>query len=135
MKVGDSCNNEEIANAFAQYFQSVFVFYSQPFSAFDSNSRGYEEIGILSVDQIHLNEIKMSMKNLKSKTTVGSDGIPSYIVKGCKKTLVNFIFVTLFQSSNFGLGPVTIRSLVIKIHTHATAGTRTQDLRVVGLPP
>lgn len=77
------CNNEEIANTFAQYFQSVFVSSSQPFSNFDSNSRGYEEIWILPVDQIHLNEIGKAVKNLKSKTTVRSDGIPSYIVKGC----------------------------------------------------
>jgi len=39
------------------------------------------------------------------------------------------------QSSSFGLRSTTIRPVVIKIHTDAPGGTRTRDLRVVGLPP
>jgi len=78
----DLCNKEEIVNTFAQYFHSVFVSSSQPFSNFAINSRVYNEIGILSVDKIHLIEVEKAIKNLKSKSSVESDGIPSYIVKG-----------------------------------------------------
>jgi len=50
---------------------------------------------------------------------------------------INFgkLYFYMGQSSNFGLWPVTIRPLSIKIHNHSPAGTRTWDLRAIDLSP
>ena len=81
-------DNDEIANCFAQYFQSVFA----NTASADSDGRelnmfSWEQLDMLCISEISLTEIEDAIKHLKPKTSVGSDGIPPYVVKGCADSL------------------------------------------------
>jgi len=72
-------SNNEIGNTVAQYFQWVFLSSSNTYNNLNSDAvsnRNYK-IGTLFIDEIQLKEIENVIRNLKSMTTVGSDGIPS----------------------------------------------------------
>lgn len=68
-------DTQDIANAFAQFFSSV---YAQS-STFNPNS----SFGNFSFSRITEENVRLSIKKLKPKKSVGTDNVPSYIFKGC----------------------------------------------------
>lgn len=74
-------DEQSIADAFAQYFQSVFE-PNTPVQQFCRCESGFR------FPQVSDNDILSSIKTLKPKKTTGPDNIPPYIYKGCASFLV-----------------------------------------------
>ncbi|GBO43094.1 hypothetical protein AVEN_104872-1, partial [Araneus ventricosus] len=83
----DKCFTKDIdiANAYADYFCSVF----KPSSEYDSNDavdfNGFGDF--VGIDTITYDDVVVSIKELKSTSTIGIDNIPSFIIKGCAEFL------------------------------------------------
>lgn len=75
--------DNNIANAFAHYFQQVVTESFVPNLPFpiDSTMSGVRPLPV--TQRIVLSEILSAAKRLKPKPSCGTDGIPSYIVKAC----------------------------------------------------
>lgn len=82
MRLGEDLYNEveEIANAFSKYFQSVYENSSNPHLPHDW--------GTFEFSHITENKVMDAIRKLKPKKSVGSDGVPAYIIKGCSEFLV-----------------------------------------------
>ena len=82
-------NNEEISNTFAEYFQSQLTkspkFHDRDNDKFDTYTSN--QLDVLHISQICMTEIDNAIKLLKPKRSVGPDGIPPYIIKGCADLL------------------------------------------------
>ncbi|XP_063932652.1 uncharacterized protein LOC135144560 [Zophobas morio] len=96
MNFGHQCvkGGEEIANAFAQYFASVYVkddsnkFVCDFKSSYDVNDMGLK---------ICLSDIFDEISKLKSSCSPGPDGIPSILIKNCKFALCSPLLL-LFET-------------------------------------
>ncbi|GBO30898.1 hypothetical protein AVEN_141527-1 [Araneus ventricosus] len=84
----DKCftSDIDIANAYADYFCSVF----KPSSEYDSNDavdfNGFGDF--VGIDTITYDDVVVAIKELKSTSTIGIDNIPPFIIKGCAEFLV-----------------------------------------------
>ncbi|GBM51382.1 hypothetical protein AVEN_168768-1 [Araneus ventricosus] len=94
----DKCftNDIDIANAYADYFCSVF----KPSSEYDSNDavdfNGFGDF--VGIDTITYDDVVVAIKELKSTSTIDIDNIPPFIIKGCAEFLV-YPLLTLFNLS------------------------------------
>ncbi|GBM86582.1 hypothetical protein AVEN_165884-1 [Araneus ventricosus] len=79
-------NDGNIANAFADYFSSVF----KPSTVFDGNDECKSNcIGdLVKIESVTYDNVVLDIRVLKSSLTVGVDNIPSYIIKGCIEFLI-----------------------------------------------
>ncbi|KAG8337497.1 hypothetical protein J6590_019898 [Homalodisca vitripennis] len=70
-------NGRDIANAFEQYFSSVYTKYNvEPTAEMVLAEPSLAGVACLKLDQIGEHEVRNAIKNLKSKKTVGPDLIP-----------------------------------------------------------
>lgn len=91
--------SRDIANAFAQYFASVYM---DP-SCKDTSKKS-QNLGIFNFKEIDDSDVINSIKKLKPKKSTGPDCIPSYIYKGCMNSLVKplvHIFNLAIQQNQF----------------------------------
>ena len=84
-------NNEEktgdqnIAEAFATYFQSVFANSLNYAYADDVVDSAHTQI--ISLREITIDDVDAALKRMKPKRAIGPDGIPQYIYKACSELL------------------------------------------------
>ncbi|GBN44901.1 putative RNA-directed DNA polymerase from transposon BS [Araneus ventricosus] len=89
-------NDGDIANAFADYFKSVF----KPSTNYDikdefkSNCAG----DLVKIDSVTYDGVVLAIRELKSSLTVGVDNIPSFIIKGCAELFI-YPLLILFNLS------------------------------------
>ncbi len=91
---------QDIADAFAEHFSSVF---SESSSTFSSGTVGKTK-GDVQVRNIQTWEVEDALNKLKPKRTLGPDGVPQYIYKACKEFFIQpltYIFNLILQSSKF----------------------------------
>ena len=96
-------NNDEIANCFASYFQSVYQTESAKYEVRHLDSKS-DLLDSFVLSNITLSEIENAIKKLKPKKSIGPDHIPPYVVKGCGEILklpLLFIFNLSFKTSTF----------------------------------
>ncbi|GBN55958.1 hypothetical protein AVEN_148959-1 [Araneus ventricosus] len=79
-------NDCDIANAFADYFSSVF----KPSTDFDGNDECNSNcVGdLVKIESVSYDDVVLAIRELKSSLTVGVDNIPSFIIKGCAEFLI-----------------------------------------------
>ncbi|GBL78927.1 putative RNA-directed DNA polymerase from transposon BS [Araneus ventricosus] len=89
-------NDDDIANAFADYFKSVF----KPSSNYDiKNEFKSNCVGdLVKIDSVTYDDVVLAIKELKSSLTVGVDNIPSFIIKGCAEFFI-YPLLILFNLS------------------------------------
>ena len=68
-------NQQKVANAFAHFFSSV---YEEP-----THISTNQNFGNFSFKKITEEDVKLSIQKLKPKKSVGTDNMPSFILKGC----------------------------------------------------
>ena len=78
--------NQDIANAFAHFFQSVYKKSNINFD-YDKHISINDKLDIFHLNKVSLKEIEDAIKHLKAKKSVGPDGIPPYVIKGCGEIL------------------------------------------------
>ncbi|GBN79656.1 putative RNA-directed DNA polymerase from transposon BS [Araneus ventricosus] len=89
-------NDGDIANAFAEYFKSVF----KPSTNYDiKNEFKSNCIGdFVKIDSVTYDDVVLAIRELKSSQTVGVDNIPSFIIKGCAEFFI-YPLLILFNLS------------------------------------
>ncbi|GBM22882.1 putative RNA-directed DNA polymerase from transposon BS [Araneus ventricosus] len=89
-------NDCDIANAFADYFSSVF----KPSTDFDGNDECNSNcVGdLIKIESVTYYDVVLAIRELKSSLTVGVDNIPSFIIKGCTEFLI-YPLLVLFNLS------------------------------------
>lgn len=93
--------NKDIADAFANYFQSV---YAQPVPCIVSEPVSLETSYCLSINNIDENEYRQAVKKLKPSKSSGPDGMPPYLLKGCAEVLafpLCFIYNLILKTQIF----------------------------------
>lgn len=82
-------NGAAIAEAFKEYFSSVYVNYTVVPVAEEATA-GPSMLGVdcFNIKQITEYEVCLAIKNLKSKSTSGPDFLPQYLFKGCSDILI-----------------------------------------------
>lgn len=78
-------NEQDIADAFADYFESVYH-RDIPTYNLDNNTGGNQEVAwgsVLQLTSLSNNEVAEAIHDLAPKRSVGPDGIPPYIYKAC----------------------------------------------------
>nr|CAH7756409.1 unnamed protein product [Callosobruchus chinensis] len=91
----------EIVNGFATYFESMFCAPSESTTVPEPDAHHFPTIDI---DYISKEEILLSSKRLKNKKAVGTDKLPTFIVKDCIGALtlpLSIIFNLSIKSSTF----------------------------------
>lgn len=103
-KINDNLSptNLEIANGFATHFSSVFKSITN--DKLSNESLEYFS-DILIIKEITINEIELAIKKLKAKSSIGPDGIPAYIVKGCGALLLDPLCYIFNLSLRLGVFP------------------------------
>jgi len=92
-----------IANAFANFFKSVFNDSPNRFYS-DDVVLNYFTAGCLSIDSLSISELHYGFKNMKAKKSSGPDLIPTYILKSLRdqvKYPLLFIFNLSLKTSIF----------------------------------
>ncbi|GBN73503.1 hypothetical protein AVEN_172422-1 [Araneus ventricosus] len=86
----------DIANAFADYFSSVF----KPSTDYDGNDECNSNcVGdLVKIESVSYDDVVLAIRELKSSLTVGVDYIPSFIIKGCAEFLI-YPLLVLFNLS------------------------------------
>ncbi|GBN84643.1 putative RNA-directed DNA polymerase from transposon BS [Araneus ventricosus] len=89
-------NDGDIANAFADYFKSVF----KPSTNYDiKNEFKSNCVGdLVKIDSVTYDDVVLAIRELKSSLTVGVDNIPSFIIKGCAEFFI-YPLLILFNLS------------------------------------
>ncbi|GBO31455.1 putative RNA-directed DNA polymerase from transposon BS [Araneus ventricosus] len=89
-------NDGDIANAFDDYFSSVF----KPSTDFDGNDEcNCNRIGdLVKIESVTDDDVILAIRELKSFPTVCVDNIPSLIIKGCAEFLI-YPLLVLFHLS------------------------------------
>ncbi|GBM73616.1 putative RNA-directed DNA polymerase from transposon BS [Araneus ventricosus] len=89
-------NDGDIANAFADYFKSVF----KPSTNYDiKNEFKSNCVGdFVKIDSVTYDDVVLAIRELKSSLTVGVDNIPSFIIKGCAEFFI-YPLLILFNLS------------------------------------
>ncbi|GBO14210.1 hypothetical protein AVEN_3366-1 [Araneus ventricosus] len=89
-------NDGDIANAFADYFSSVF----KPSTDFDGHDECKSNcVGdLVKIESVTYDDVVLAIRELKSALTVGVDNIPSLIIKGCAKFFI-YPLLVLFNLS------------------------------------
>ncbi|GBM93488.1 hypothetical protein AVEN_240941-1 [Araneus ventricosus] len=89
-------NDGDIANAFADYFKSVF----KPSTNYDiKNEFKINCVGdLVKIDSVTYDDVVLAIRELKSSLTVGVDNIPSFIMKGCAEFFI-YPLLILFNLS------------------------------------
>ncbi|GBM59470.1 putative RNA-directed DNA polymerase from transposon BS [Araneus ventricosus] len=89
-------NDGDIANAFADYFKSVF----KPSTNYDiKNEFKSNCVGdLVKIDSVTYDDVVLAIRELKSSLTVGVDKIPSFIIKGCAEFFI-YPLLILFNLS------------------------------------
>ncbi|GBM66500.1 hypothetical protein AVEN_23767-1 [Araneus ventricosus] len=88
-------NDGDIANAFADYFSSVF----KPSTDFDGNDECKSNcVGDLVKVESVTYDVVLAIRELKFSLTVGVDNMPSFIIKGCAEYLI-YPLLVLFKMS------------------------------------
>ncbi|GBM28801.1 hypothetical protein AVEN_130508-1 [Araneus ventricosus] len=84
-------NDGDIANAFADYFSSVF----KPSTDLDGNDDCKSNcVGdFAKIESVTYDDMVLDIRELKSSLTVGVDNIPSFIIKGCAEFLIYSLLV------------------------------------------
>ncbi|GBN10496.1 hypothetical protein AVEN_191969-1 [Araneus ventricosus] len=87
-------NYDDSANAFADYFSSVF----KPSTDFSGNDECKSNcVGdIVKIESITYDDVVLAIRELKSSLTVAVDNIPSFVIKGCAEFLI-FPLLVLFN--------------------------------------
>ena len=85
-------NPADITEAFANYFESVNdVTHSNykidEIDPGESISQMLNKTDLFNFTKVSLKEVELGIRKLKSKRTMGPDGIPQYLVKGCSDVL------------------------------------------------
>lgn len=94
-----------VANAFADYFSSVYERYvSEP--SVESAVEGPCRAGVscLTLPHLRCRDVQDAIKKLKSKSTTGPDLLPQYLFKGCSELLIKpltFLFNLSLTSKMF----------------------------------
>jgi len=80
---------ESIANAFAEHFSSVFTSDGRDIGGEQEADEILGQAGVQTVKVSRLTEpeVQSAIKKLKAKRSLGPDGIPAYIYKGCGELL------------------------------------------------
>ncbi|KAI5641183.1 hypothetical protein NE865_06653 [Phthorimaea operculella] len=81
----------QCAQAFAEYFQSVFDRDAPRLDVEEAIKAAAEKAGT-SADRVHvpsltLQEVRVAIERLKAKKSVGPDGIPPFLIKDCASVL------------------------------------------------
>ncbi|GBM79976.1 hypothetical protein AVEN_47448-1 [Araneus ventricosus] len=86
-------NDGDIANAFADYFSSVF----KPSTDFDGNDECNSNcVGdLVKIESVTYDDVVLGIRELKYSLTVGVDNIPSFIIKGCAEFLIYPLLILL----------------------------------------
>ncbi|GBM72769.1 putative RNA-directed DNA polymerase from transposon BS [Araneus ventricosus] len=89
-------NDGDTANAFTDYFSSVF----KPCTDFDGNDECNSNcVGdLVKIESITYDDVVLAIRELKSSLTVAVDNIPSFIIKGCAEFLI-YPLLVLFNLS------------------------------------
>ncbi|GBM83453.1 hypothetical protein AVEN_86706-1 [Araneus ventricosus] len=89
-------NDCDIANAFADYFSSVF----KPSTDFDGNDECNSNCvsDLVKIESVTYDDVVLAIRELKSSLTVGVGNIPSFIIKGCTEFLI-YPLLALFNLS------------------------------------
>ncbi|GBN76439.1 hypothetical protein AVEN_170548-1 [Araneus ventricosus] len=89
-------NDGDIANAFDDYFSSVF----KPSTDFYGNDECKSDcVGdLFKIENVTYDDVVLAISELKSSLTVGVDNIPSFIIKGCSEFLI-YPLLVLFNLS------------------------------------
>ena len=98
-----------IVNAFAEYFNSVYVLSKSCSRADDFTS----ESGSITPPQITEKDILTALRNAKNTLTMGPDGVPSFLLKDCATVFVqplNYLFKLIITTSTF---PTIWKSAII----------------------
>lgn len=77
-------SGKEIVNAFEHYFSSVYNKYIvEPRAEMVLAEPTAAGMACLSLDWVTEHDVHLAIKNLKTKTTMGPDLLPQYLIKGC----------------------------------------------------
>ncbi|GBO00813.1 hypothetical protein AVEN_66495-1 [Araneus ventricosus] len=89
-------NDGDIANAFADYFGSVF----KPSTDFDGNDECKNDCvsDLVKIENVTYDDVVLAISELKSSLTVGVDNIPSFNIKGCSEFSI-YPLLVLFNLS------------------------------------
>ncbi|GBL86152.1 hypothetical protein AVEN_89174-1 [Araneus ventricosus] len=95
-------NDGDIANAFADYFKSVF----KPSTNYDIKNEFKSNCvsDLVKIDSVTYDDVVLAIRELKSSLTVGVDNIPSFIIKGCAEFFIYpllILFNLLLRSNVF----------------------------------
>lgn len=82
--------NDKIADAFADYFKSVYL---NNAAKYDLSFEPSSNISTLDIKSISEDDIQKAIKKLKPKKSVGPDKIPPYIFKGCAELLLEPLMI------------------------------------------
>ena len=103
--------SESVASAFATYFSSVFV----PDDCVNCNC--IESKSYFCYRPIKREEIKNAIDKIKGNRAIGPDGVPSYIIKGCRDYLLEPLEIIFNCSLKSGVYPKKWKlSKVIPVH-------------------
>lgn len=98
---GSKINGADIANAFAEHFQSVF---NVPNNRFTENTDCTYMSDHVVLDVIGEHDILEAINKLKCGKAMGHDNVPAYILKGCKDILVQplcYLFNLALKTNTF----------------------------------
>ncbi|GBM43047.1 hypothetical protein AVEN_215175-1 [Araneus ventricosus] len=89
-------NDGDIANAFSDYFSSVF----KSSTDFDGNDECKSDcVGdLVKIENVTYDDVVLATGELKSSLALGVDNIPSFIIKGCSEFLI-YPLLVLFNLS------------------------------------
>lgn len=96
---------EQIAEKFGEMFHNIFT-NNPPVDLPDQLQGGFD--GLPEIMQQFLvteDEVEIAIDKLKGSKTIGPDGIPSYIVKGCKNSLIKPLVHIINLCFSSGLYP------------------------------
>lgn len=79
-------NGNDIVEAFASYFRSVYV--NSNTNVWGVGSSKSCSSTFVSITTITEEEVSVAIKKLKSKASIGPDLIPAYVIKGCAEFLI-----------------------------------------------
>jgi hypothetical protein len=107
IKHGDKeCQGAEIATAFAEHFQSVFLPDAPALDPSAADAASVADSRRVEVQAFSTDEVRRAIKKLRSNTGPGPDAVPPYVIKGCIDYIIKpitYIFNIILSSGIYPL--------------------------------